>query len=232
MTTPSVRNVVLVHGGFVDGSGWQGVYDLLTDDGFHVSVVQNPTLSLEDDVAVTGRVLDGLDGPAVLVGHSYGGAVITEAGTHENVAALAYIAAFAPDKDESVNTLIADPPPGAPVPPILPPLDGFLFLDRDKFAASFAADLPPRLAAFMADAQVPWGVNALGGTISEASWRIKPSWYLVASDDHMIPPPAQRAMADRTGATVAEVSGSHSVYLSQPKAVASLIVQATTATRG
>jgi len=223
------RNVVLVHGGFVDGSGWQGVHDALTADGYRVAVVQNPTLSLEDDAAVTRRVIDELDGPVVLVGHSYGGAVITEAGLHDKVAALVYIAAFAPDKGESVNTLIAGFPADGPQPPILPPRDGFLFLDRDKFHGSFAADLPAGLAAFMADSQVPWGVNALGGTISEASWRIKPSWYLVASDDHMIPPPAQRAMADRTGATVAEASGSHSVYVSQPKAVASLIEQAATA---
>jgi pimeloyl-ACP methyl ester carboxylesterase len=226
MSTGSVRNVVLVHGGFVDGSGWQGVYDALTADGYRVAIVQNPTLSLEDDAAVTRRVIDDLDGPVVLVGHSYGGAVITEAGLHEKVAALVYITAFAPDKGESVNTLIADPPPGAPVPPILPPKDGFLFLDREKFPASFAGDLPAEQAAFMADSQVPWGVNALGGTISEASWRVKPSWYLVATDDRMIPPPAQRAMAERTGATVTEVPGSHSVYLSQPKAVASLIKQA------
>jgi pimeloyl-ACP methyl ester carboxylesterase len=226
------RNVVLVHGGFVDGSGWQGVHDALTADGYRVAIAQNPTLSLEDDAAVTRRVIDDLDGPVVLVGHSYGGAVITEAGLHDKVAALVYIAAFAPDKGESVNTLIAGFPADGPQPPILPPRDGFLFLDRDKFHASFAADLPAGPAAFMADSQVPWGVNALGGTVSEASWRIKPSWYLVASDDHMIPPPAQRAMADRTGATVAEVSGSHSVYLSQPKAVASLIEQAATATRG
>jgi len=226
------RNVVLVHGGFVDGSGWQGVHDALTADGYRVAVVQNPTLSLEDDAAVTRRVIDELDGPVVLVGHSYGGAVITEAGLHDKVAALVYIAAFAPDKGESVNTLIAGFPADGPQPPILLPRDGFLFLDRDKFHGSFAADLPAGLAAFMADSQVPWGVNALGGTISEASWRIKPSWYLVASDDHMIPPPAQRAMADRTGATVAEASGSHSVYVSQPKAVASLIEQAATATRG
>jgi pimeloyl-ACP methyl ester carboxylesterase len=224
------RNVVLVHGGFVDGSGWQGVHDALTADGYRVAIVQNPTLSLEDDAAVTRRVIDDLDGPVVLVGHSYGGAVITEAGLHDQVTALVYIAAFAPDKGESVNTLIAGFPADGPQPPILPPRDGFLFLDRDKFHASFAADLPADLAAFMADSQVPWGVNALGGTVSEASWRIKPSWYLVASDDHMIPPPEQRAMADRTGATVTEVSGSHSVYLSQPKAVASLIEQAATAT--
>jgi len=226
MTTASVRNVVLVHGGFVDGSGWQGVYDLLTGDGYHVSIVQNPTLSLEDDATVTTRVLDRQDGPTVLVGHSYGGAVITEAGTHENVAALAYIAAFAPDKGESVNTLIADPPPGAPVPPILPPQDGFLFLDRAKFADSFAADVPPKQAAFMADSQVPWGVDALSGTITEPAWRLKPSWYLVATEDRMIPPPAQRAMSERAGATVTEAPGSHAIYVSHPQAVADLIKQA------
>jgi pimeloyl-ACP methyl ester carboxylesterase len=221
-----IRNVVLVHGGFVDGSGWQGVYDLLVADGFSVRIVQNPTLSLEDDVAVTRRAINACDGPAVLVGHSYGGVVITEAGTDENVAALVYIAAFAPDKAESVNTLIADPPPGAPVPPILPPQDGFLFLDREKFGASFAADLPEKESAFMADSQVPWGVGALGGQVSEPAWRTKPSWYLVATDDHMIPPPAQRAMSERAGATVVEAAGSHSVYVSQPKAVADLIAQA------
>jgi len=226
MNTTPVRNVVLVHGGFVDGSGWQGVYDLLTDDGYHVSIVQNPTRSLEDDAAVTARVLDLQDGPAILVGHSYGGAVITEAGTHDYVAALAYIAAFAPDKGESVNTLIADPPPGAPVPPILPPQDGFLFLDRAEFAGSFAADLPPRQAAFMADAQVPWGVDALSGAITEPAWRIKPSWYLVATEDRMIPPPAQRAMSERAGATVTEAPGSHAIYVSRPQAVADLIKQA------
>ncbi|MDQ1737525.1 MAG: hypothetical protein QOH56_3776 [Pseudonocardiales bacterium] len=218
--------IVLVHGGFVDGSGWQQVHDLLSADGYPVAVVQNPTLSLEDDVAVTRRVIDAQDGPVVLVGHSYGGAVITEAGNHDKVAALVYIAAFAPDKDESVNTLIADPPPGAPVPPILPPVDGFLFLDKDKFAASFAADVPSDLARFMAASQVPWGVNALGGAISQPAWRDKPSWYLVATDDRMIPPPAQRAMAERAGSTVTEVAGSHSIYVSQPKAVASLIKQA------
>ena len=226
-----VRNVVLVHGGSVDGSGWRGVYDLLTADGFNVSVVQNQTLSLESDVETTHNVLDLQDGPAILVGHSYGGAVITEAGRHENVAGLVYIAAFAPDAGESVNTLIADPPPGAPVPPILPPVDGFLFLDREKFAASFAADLPAADAAFMADSQVPWGVDALRGTITEPAWRSRPSWYLVASDDHMIPPPAQRAMSERAGATVVEAAGSHSIYVSQPGATADLIKRAATEAR-
>jgi pimeloyl-ACP methyl ester carboxylesterase len=193
-------NVVLVHGGFVDGSGWQGVYDLLKADRFNVSVVQNPTLSLEGDVAATRHVIDAQDGPVVLVGHSYGGAVITEAGTHDKVEALVYIAAFAPDKGESVNTLIADPPPGAPVPPILPPRDGFLFLDRDKFAASFAGDLPAEQAAFMGDSQVPWGVDALGGEATEPAWHTKPSWYLVATDDRMIPRQRLRCRGRAPGA--------------------------------
>jgi len=228
MTT--TRNVVLVHGGFVDGSGWQRVYHLLRQDGYNVSVVQNPTLSLAGDATATRQILDLQDGPTVLVGHSYGGAVISEAGTHSAVSALAYIAAFAPDKGESVNTLIADPPPGAPVPPILPPIDGFLFLDRDRFPASFAGDLPLDEAGFMADSQVPWGVDALAGAVSEPAWRSKPSWYLVATDDRMIPPPAQRAMAERAGASVSEVAASHSVYLSQPEAVAALIKQAAAGT--
>jgi pimeloyl-ACP methyl ester carboxylesterase len=223
--------VVLVHGGFVDGSGWQGVYGLLTNDGYRVSVVQNPTLSLEDDVAVVKRAIDAQSEPVILVGHSYGGAVMTEAGNHPNVAALVYIAAFAPDKGESVNTLIADPPPGAPVPPILPPQDGFLFLDREKFAASFAADVDPELAAFMADSQVPWGVDALGETISEPAWRTKPSWYLVTTEDRMIPPPAQREMSKRAGSTVVEVEASHSVYVSQPAAVAELVKKAASEVR-
>ncbi|KPI08115.1 alpha/beta fold hydrolase [Streptomyces mirabilis] len=225
-TTPEAKNVVLVHGGFVDGSGWRGVHELLRADGCTVSVVQNPTLSLEGDVAATQRVLDAQDGPTVLVGHSYGGAVISQAGNHENVSALVYVAAFAPDKGESVNTLIADPPPGAPVPPILPPNDGFLFLDREKFAASFAGDLPADEARFLADSQVPWGLDALGGTVTLPAWRTKPSFYLVATDDRMIPPPAQRAMAERAGATVRETGGSHAVYVSKPGEVAALIKKA------
>ena len=223
---PAAGTVVLVHGGFVDGSGWQGVHERLKKDGYNVNIVQNPTLSLEGDVAATKQVIDAQSEPVILVGHSYGGAVITEAGTDPKVAALVYIAAFAPDTGESVNTLIADPPPGAPVPPILPPQDGFLFLDREKFHASFAGDLSAEQAAFMADSQVPWGVDALSGTISEPAWRSKPSWYLVATEDRMIPPPAQREMSARAGSTVVEVAGSHSIYVSQPAAVAELIEQA------
>ena len=221
-----VRNVVLVHGGFVDGSGWRGVYDALTADGFNVSVVQNQTLSLESDVETVHDALDRLDGPAILVGHSYGGAVITEAGRHERVAGLVYIAAFAPDAEESVDTLIAGFPTDGPAPPILPPVDGFLFLDREKFAGSFAADLPADDAAFMADSQVPWGLEALNGTVTDPAWRSKPTWYLVSTDDRMIPPPAQRTMSARTGATVVEEAGSHSIYVSRPRATAELIKQA------
>jgi pimeloyl-ACP methyl ester carboxylesterase len=221
-----VRNVVLVHGGFVDGSGWHEVYKILTTDGYKVSVVQNPTLSLEGDVAATSQILDEQTGPVVLVGHSYGGAVITEAGRHDKVAALGYVCAFAPDVGESVNTLISGFPQDGPQPPILPPKDGFLFLDRDKFHDSFAGDVPAEEAAFMADSQVPWNVDAPAGTISEAAWRTKPSWYLVTTEDKMIPPVAQRAMSQRAGAIVTEVAASHSVYVSQPAVVATLIEQA------
>ena len=225
------RNVVLVHGGFVDGSGWEGVYKILTKDGYTVSVVQNPTISLADDVAATKRIIAAQSGPVVLVGHSYGGAVITEAGNHPKVARLVYITAFAPDRGESVSTLIKDPPPGAPVPPILPPQDGYLFLDKAKFPASFAGDVDAERAAFMAASQVPWGVDALSGTISEPAWKTKPSWYLVATDDKMIPPAAQRFMSKRAGSTVAEVAGSHAIYVSQPNAVAALIEKAASEVR-
>jgi pimeloyl-ACP methyl ester carboxylesterase len=222
-------NIVLVHGGFVDGSGWRPVYDLLTRDGYNVAVVQHPTLSLQEDAAATRLIIDAQDGPVVLVGHSYGGAVITEAGTDEKVAALVYIAAFAPDSGESVNTLLAGFPADAPQPPILAPKDGFLFLDRDKFHASFAADLPADLAAFMADSQVPWGVDALGGAVTDPAWRTKPSWYLVTTQDRMIPPAAQRSMSQRAGSSVLEVAASHSVYASRPAATATLIKEAASA---
>ena len=220
-----VHTVVLVHGGFVDGSGWQGVYE--------GSPRRLPRQYRTEPHRVPGgrrRLYPAshrrAGRPARAGGHSYGGAVITAAGLHEAVAALVYIAAFAPDKDESVNTLIAGFPPDGPQPPILPPRDGFLFLGPGQFHASFAGDLAAADAAFMADSQVPWGVDALGGTISEAAWRTKPSWYLHVTDDRMIPPSAQRAMAERTGATITEAPASHAVYVSQPQAVASLIKQA------
>jgi len=223
---PAGKTVVLVHGGFVDGSGWQGVHRILVRDGYHVIVVQNPTTSLADDVAVTRRAIASAPGEVVLVGHSYGGVVISEAGSDYKVAALVYIAAFAPDKGESVSSLIANPPPGAAVPPILPPVDGYLFLDREKFASAFAADVDPQVARFMADSQVPWGVAALEGTVSVPAWRQKPSWYLVATDDGMIPPAAQRSMAERAGAIVEEAPGSHAIYVASPARVAALIEKA------
>ena len=227
----AVKSVVLVHGGFVDGSGWEGVHNLLKKDGYEVIVVQNPTTSLADDVAVTKRAIASAAGDVILVGHSYGGAVITESGTDPKVAGLVYITAFAPDRGESVATLISNPQPGDPVPPIVPPVDGFLFLDRSKFAASFAADVEPERAAFMGASQVPWGIAALEGKVSEPAWRVKPSWYLVVTEDKMIPPAAQRAMAGRAEAVTKEAPGSHAVYVSNPGVVADLIKQAAAGTR-
>ena len=224
-------SVVLVHGGFVDGSGWEAVYRILRKDGYKVSIVQNPTISLAEDVRATIRVISAQDGPVVLVGHSYGGVVITEAGNDPKVVGLVYIAAFAPDEGESVSSLIKDPAPGAPVPPILPPRDGYLFLDTAKFPASFAGDVDRAKAEFMADAQVPWGVEALEGAASRPAWKTKPSWYLVAKDDRMIPPAAQHLMAKRARATVVEVSGSHAVYVSRPDEVARLIARAAEASK-
>ena len=226
MDKPSTRNVVLVHGGFVDGAGWEGVYQILKKNGYNVTIVQNPTTSLADDVAYTKRILAAQDSPAILVGHSYGGAVITEAGNDPKVACLVYITAFAPDKGESVQTILQGLPPGGPQPPILPPQDGFLSLDKAKFPASFAADVEPEKAAFMADSQVPWGVAAPASTITDPAWRAKPSWYLVVTEDKMIPPPVQRTMAKRAGSTVVETKGSHAIYVSKPGTVASLIEQA------
>ena len=225
-TSLKAKTVVLVHGGFVDGSGWEGVYKILRQDGYNVAVVQNPTISLADDVAATRRIVDAQNDPVILVGHSYGGAVITEAGNDPKVAGLVYIAAFAPDKGESVASLIKDPAPGAPVPPILPPQGGYLFLDKAKFAMSFAGDVAKEKAEFMANSQVPWGLEALNGAVTEPAWKTKPSWYLIATDDKMIPPPAQRFMSKRVGATTVEAKGSHSIYVSQPQAVATLIEKA------
>jgi pimeloyl-ACP methyl ester carboxylesterase len=219
--------IVLVHGGFVDGAGWEGVYNILKKDGYNVSIVQNPTTSLADDVVATRLAIAQAHGPVVLVGHSYGGVVVSEAGTDPKVAGVVYIAAFAPDKGESVASLIANPPPGAPVPPILPPVEGYLFLDKTKFREAFAADVGEAKAAFLADSQVPWGVGALSGAVSEPAWRTKPSWYLVATEDKMIPPPAQRQMSKRAGSTVTEAAGSHAIYISKPEVVAALITTAT-----
>jgi pimeloyl-ACP methyl ester carboxylesterase len=219
----TIKNVVLVHGSFVDGSGWEGVFHLLTRRGYNVSVVQNPTTTLEADLAATRNILDEQDGDVVLVGHSYGGVVISEAGNHPKVKRLVYVTAFAADAGESVASLIANPPPGATAPPILPPKNGFLLLDQSKFVAAFAADVEPGKAAFMAKSQVPWGVESLQGAVSKPAWKTKPSFYLVATADGMIPPPAQRTMAQRARATVREVAASHAVCVSKPGVVAEII---------
>jgi len=226
MASATTISIVLVHGGFVDGSGWEGVYKILKKDGYSVGIVQNPTISLEGDVATTRQVIGRQPGPVLLVGHSYGGVVVSEAGNDPKVAGLVYITAFAPDKGESVGSLIANPAPGAPAPPILPPENGYLMLDKAKFPAAFAGDVNAEQAEFMADSQVPWGVAALNGAVTQPAWKSKPSWYLVATDDHMIPPDAQRAMAKRAGATVAEAKGSHAIYVSSPDTVAKFIERA------
>ncbi len=222
--------IVLVHGAFVDGSGWAGVHRILRNDGYDVVVVQNPTTSLEDDVAATRRALATISGKAVLVGHSYGGVVITEAGSDPKVSALVYIAAFAPDQGESVSSIVASAPPGAPALPIVPSADGMLMLDKAKFPALFAADVAPDTARFMADSQQPWGAKALEGRISAPAWKTRPSWFLIPRDDHVIPPAGQHGMAQRAGATIRKVPGSHAVYVSNPQAVAALIEAAAAST--
>jgi len=234
MAAPAPRlekpNVVLVHGAFADGSGWEGVYRILKAAGCTVAVVQNPTISLEADVAATKMAIAAQDGPVVLVAHSYGGVVITEAGNDPNVAGLVYIAAFAPDAGESINTLILAAGSRAPVAPLAPQGD-FLFLDREKFPAAFAADVDAEHAAFMADSQVPWGVGAISAEVGEPAWRSRPSWWLIATDDLIIPPDAQRFMSKRAGSRVVEIDGNHAIYVSNPTAVAELIQTAVTELR-
>lgn len=222
------KGIVLVHGAFVDGSGWSRVYSDLKKRGYGVAVVQNPTSSLAADVAATKQAIGQFDGPVILVGHSYGGAVISEAGINPQVKALVYIAAFVPDAGESVSTLVAHPPAGSPAPPILPPQDGLLYLDKAGFRSAFSADVNAADSQFMADSQVGWGVEAFTDAVSQPAWRSKPSWFLVATDDRMIPPSAQREMANRAGASVSEVKASHAVYVSKPDAVVEVILAAAT----
>ena len=220
-----IDNIVLVHGAWADGSGWRGVYDILTHKGYNVSIVQNPLSALADDVAAARRVIAMQNGPVILVGHSYGGAVISEAGNDPKVAGLVFIAALAPDAGESVQSLI---PPDAPAPPVTPSADGYLFLNRDAFRDTFAGDVNARDAAFMAAAQQPFAAAAFSGVVATPAWRSKPSWYMVATEDHAIPPEAERRMAARAGSTVVEVRGSHALYASHAREVAALIERAAT----
>jgi pimeloyl-ACP methyl ester carboxylesterase len=227
--TPSagapVRNVVLVHGAFADGSGWRGVYDQLTARGYRVSIVQNPLTSLADDVAATQRVVRRQDGPVILVGHSYGGTVITQAGSDPKVAGLVYVAALAPDAGESTGDQFAE----IPAPPgfvIEPQADGFGFVNLAKFKSGFAGDVSDADAAFLRDSQVPIAMSAFGDKVTQAAWRTKPSWFVVATEDGAIDPKLLRKTASRIGAVTEEVNGSHVVFLSQPKAVADVIDRA------
>ncbi|OHC97653.1 MAG: hydrolase [Sphingomonadales bacterium GWF1_63_6] len=217
-------SIVLVHGAFVDGSGWQAVHNLLTDRGFEVLVVQHPTITLADDVAATSRVIAMASNAVVLVGHSYGGAVITEAGDDPRISSLVYLAAFVPDAGESLAALSEKPlAPGETTAPLLPPQDGFLMVDPARFSEAFAADVDPDVTRFMAAAQVPWGLEAVTTPIRRVAWRTRPVHYLVASDDRMIPPSAQRHMASRAGASVLEIASSHAIMLSHPVEVADFI---------
>jgi pimeloyl-ACP methyl ester carboxylesterase len=225
LAAPPIKNIVLVHGAFVDGSGWQPVYDILTKDGFHVSLVQQPLTSLEDDVAATKRILNLQDGPCVLVGHSYGGAVITEAGTEPHVAALVYIAAHAPEEGET------EAANGKKFPnrsrPLVKTPDGFVFLDPANFAEDFAADLPREQAEFMAHAQMLTAAKVFTTPITNPAWKLKPSWYLVAKADKTINPDLERMYAERAKSHKVEAEGaSHAVYISHPKEVATLIEDA------
>ncbi|HEY0316633.1 MAG TPA: alpha/beta hydrolase [Sphingomonas sp.] len=216
-----VRNVVLVHGAFADGSGWKPVADILRKDGYHVSIVQEPLTSVEDDAAATKRVLDQQDGPAVLVGHSYGGAVITAAGDHPNVSALVYVAAFAPDQGETLGGLVQGTPPASNS--IRPTKDGFLFINQADFDADFAGDLPKAEADFMAISQMPIAGKTFGEPFAAPAWKAKPSYGIVATGDRMINPQLERTMYARAHARITEVKGSHVIFISQPRAVATVI---------
>ena len=222
--TGPVRNVVLVHGAFADGSGWKPVADILRKHGYTVSIVQEPETSLADDVAATNRILDRQSGPAVLVGHSYGGAVITEAGNNAHVASLVYVAAFAPDEGEKLGPLLGSIAPAANS--IAPTADGYLLIDQAKFPADFAADLPAAQAQFMAISQVPINGSALGTPITAPAWKTKPSYGIVATQDRMINPDLERSMYKRAGAKVTEIKGSHAVFISKANDVARVIEQA------
>ncbi len=220
-----IKNVVLVHGAFADGSGWRAVADILEHDGYSVSVVQEPETSLADDAAATKRIIERVNAPLILVGHSYGGAVITTAGNEPTVRGLVYIAAFQPDNGETLGGLLQQTPP-AGANNAVPAGEGYVIVDPKKFHADFAADIPAKEAHFMAISQVPIATSSFGTPIMNAAWRNKPSWYAVATEDRMINPDLERFMAKRAGSTTVEIKGSHSIYMSQPAAVARLIEQA------
>jgi pimeloyl-ACP methyl ester carboxylesterase len=217
-----VRNIVLVHGAFADGSGWHKVYIILKAKGYNVSIVGNPNTGIAEDIAATRRVLDRQNGKVLLVGHSYGGAIITEIGNAPNVAGLVYVAAFSPDKDETLGQLLHAYPVD-PLSGILPPVDGFSWYDKEKFHAGFCADLPKEEAAFLADAQVPVAVSAFQYPFQQIAWKMKPSWHIVAREDHSLPVALQQFMGKRSGGKVFEIKGSHLLFISRAKEVADII---------
>ncbi|MFN3209025.1 MAG: alpha/beta fold hydrolase [Roseovarius sp.] len=226
-----VKSVVLVHGAFADGSGWRGVYDILTARGYRVSIVQNPLTSLADDVAATDRILDRQDGPAILVGHSYGGTVITEAGINPKVAGLVYVSALAPDIGETTGDQFAD----IPAPPefiIETGEDGFGFVNLEEFKTGFAGDTTDADAAFLRDSQVPINMDIFGTPVKHAAWKEKPSWAVIATEDKAIDPKLLRHTADRIGAESVEVPASHVVFLTRPQEVADVIDAAARASGG
>lgn len=221
--TAQVKNIVLVHGAFADGSGWQPLYTILTAAGYKVSVVANPDLGIPEDVAATQRVIDRQDGPCILVGHSYGGAIITVAGNSPKVAGLVYVSAFAPEKGESLLSLLSSYPTD-PLSGILPPdKNGFVWYDRDKYHSGFCADIPQALSDFMADSQLPTAAAAFAYKFTDIAWKKKPTWYIVAMQDHSIPPDLERKMGKRTGGTVSEIDGSHLIFISHPDQVAKVV---------
>lgn len=224
--TGAVRNIVLVHGALTDGSSWRGVYDILCADGYHVSIVQQPLTGLADDVAATKRVIDRQDGPVVLVGHSYGGSIITVAGADPRVRALVYVAALQPDVGETTNRLAASMPGTVPASDLQPTKDGFIFVDPARFATDVAADLPRAQAQFMANAQVPVAAAAFDAPVTVAAWHRKPSYGIIATEDRELNPKLARWMYERSGARITEIAGSHLVYISHPEAVASVIERA------
>jgi len=225
----ALASVVLVHGAFVDGSGWEPVYKALKKEGYSVAVVQHPTNTLEDDVTITKRVIAAQPGPVVLVGHSYGGVIITEAGNDPKVKSLVYVAAFAPDKGESADALFKSLVPNSPGLPLQEPVGGLVQLDHGKFPGAFAGDLPKEKAEFMAASQLPYGIAAFQGAVTSPAWKSKPGWYLLAKDDKTIPPTMQREMAKRANTQITEIAASHAVYISHPEAVVALIKKAAAA---
>jgi pimeloyl-ACP methyl ester carboxylesterase len=223
--TPPIKNIVIVHGAFQDGSGWKSVYTILTKKGYHVSIVQNPLTSLNDDVDATNRILDQQDGPVVLVGHSWAGVVITQAGVHPRVASLVYVAAFEPDKGETANQWSVTQPK-APSMRVTADPKGVVFFDRETFHEGYCADLPKALADFMNASQQPIVGACFGTPVTEAAWKDKPSFGIVATEDNAINPTIERNMYKRAHTKITEIKGSHAVFISQPEAIAAVIIKA------